>query len=207
MAYIRYDPNKPGDRGRAYGQFFLGVIFLWGTVGSAIYYLCSIIPFIKGSWSKNVLYSIGFFTLMGVLDFFILNAGIGQHRKSVGKFFTIFFGGMLDITAIIALIISILSLCHEGSGLSLLLFSILSILIVTVVIWTLCQKFDGRKIKLFTERNLDDSVQKQAPLECGQSSREQTNLEQELLVIYCHKCGKQLPNDSGFCSSRGARLK
>lgn len=205
--YIRYDPNKPGDRERAYGQFFLGLIVVWGTVGSAIYYLCSIIPFIKGCWSKNVLYSIGFYALMGVLDFFALNAGNKQKRKTAGKFFAIFLGGMLDITAIIALIISILSLCHGGSGLSLLLLSILSILIITVAIWLLCQKFDSRKIKLFTEKNLDDSVQKQAPLECAQSNWGQTNLKQEMSVIYCHKCGKQLPDDSGFCSSCGTKLK
>lgn len=207
MAYIRYDPNKPGDRARAYGQFFLGFIVLWGTVGSAIYYLCSIVPFIKGNWSKNVLYSIGFYTLMGVLDFFILNVGNKQKRKAAGKFFTIFFGGMLDTTAVIALIVSILSLCHGGSGLSLLLLSILSILIFTVVIWMLCQKFDGRKIKLFTESNFEYSVQKQAPLECAQYNCTQTNLKQELSVIYCYKCGKQLPNDSGFCSSCGTKLK
>lgn len=207
MAYIRYDPNKPGDRERAYGQFFLGFVVLWGTVGSAIYYLCSIVPFIKGNWSKNVLYSIGFYALMGVLDFFILNVGNKQKRKAAGKFFTIFIGGMLDITAVIASILSILSLCHGGSGLSLLLLSILSILVVTVVIWMLCQKFDGRKIKLFTESKFEDSAQKQAPLECAQSNWTQITLKQELSVIYCHKCGKQLPNDSGFCSSCGTKLK
>lgn len=207
MAYIRYDPNKPGDRERAYGEFFWGFIVLWGTVGSVIYYLYSIVPFIKGNWSENVLYSIGFYALMGVLDFFFLNAGNKQKRKAAGKFFTIFFGGMLDITAVIALIVSILSLCHGGSGLFLFLLSILSILIVTVIIWMLCQKFDGRKIKLFTESNFEDSVQKQAPLECAQCNSTQTNLKQEQSVIYCHKCGKQLPNDSSFCSSCGTKLK
>lgn len=175
MAHIRYDPNKPGDRQHAYGEFFLSFIFWVGTIGSVIYYLCSIISFIKEGWSENILYAIGFCTLMGVLDFFILYAGNRQKRKAAGKFFTIFYGGMLDITAIIALIISVLSLCHGESGLSLLIFSILSILIVTVVIWILCQKFDGRKIKLFTERNPNDSVQKQAPPECAQSNWTQVN--------------------------------
>lgn len=100
--YIRYDPNEPGDRERAYGQFLLGFIVLWGTVGSVIYYLCSIIPFIEGSWSENVLYSIGLYTFMGILDFSVLNAGNSQKRKVAGKFFTIFFGGMLDATAMVA---------------------------------------------------------------------------------------------------------
>lgn len=207
MAYIRYDPDKPGDRERAYGQFFLGLIVLCGTVGSVIYYLCSIIPFIKGRWSENVLYSIGFYTLMGVLDFFFLNAGNSRKRKAAGKFFTIFFGGMLDATAIIVLIISVLSLCHGGSGLFLLIFSIFSILIVTLIIWILRQKFDGRKIRLFTESNPDNYLQKQTPLECAPSNWTQINPKQQLPVIYCHKCGKQLPNDSCFCSSCGTKLK
>lgn len=205
--YIRYNPNDPDDRDRAYGRFFLEFIVLWGTVGSAIYYLFAITSFIKGNWSENVLYSIGFYTLMGVVDFFALTAGISPKRKAAGKFFTIFFGGMLDATAIIALIISILSLCHREAGLSLLTFSILSILVVTVVIWMLCQKFDGRKIKLFTESNSDNSIQKQAPPEYAQSNWAQIDLKQERSVIYCHKCGKQLPDDSSFCSSCGTKLK
>lgn len=207
MAYIRYDPNKPGDYERAYRQFFLGFIVLWGTVGSVVYYLYSIIPFIKGAWSKNVLYSIGFYAFMGVFDFFVLNRDDGQKRKTAGKFFTIFFGGMLDVTAIVALIVSVLSLCHGESGLFLLLLSILTVPVVTVAIWVMCQKFDGRKIKLFTEWKLDDSMLKQAPFECEQSDRAQTNLEQRLSVIYCRKCGKQLPNDSVFCSLCGTKLK
>ncbi len=203
MAYIRYNPNEPGDRERAYGQFFLEFIVFWGTVGSAIYYLCSIIPFIKGDWSENVLYSIGLYVLMGVIDFFSLNAGNSQKRKAAGKFFTIFFGGMLDATAVIAIIISIMSLCHEGSGLLLLILSIVSVLIITVIIWILCQKFDGRKIKLFSEVNTSDYMPKDEEIESAPSSRTQ----QQMPMIYCHKCGEQLPKDSVFCSSCGTKLK
>lgn len=207
MAYIRYNPNEPGDRERAYGQFYLGLIVLWGTIGSAIYYLCSIVPFIKGNWSENVLYSIGLYVLMGVIDFFSLNARNSQKRKAAGKFFTLFFGGMLDATAVIAIILSILSLCHGDGGFLLLFFSIVATLIITLTIWMLCQKFDGRKPKLFTEGNRDGYKHTNVTVENAPSGWAQTNVKQQLPMIFCHRCGKQLAGDSEFCSSCGTKLK
>lgn len=216
MAYIRYNPNEPGDRERAYGEFFIGFIFLWGSVGSVIYYICSLVSLFKGNYSENMLYSSGLLIAMAIIDFFIVfSKADGDSKKEAAKsYFLFFFGGAIDLAGVIAIIVAINTLCHQGTGTVLLICSILAILIVTFAVIMIYRKIEGYgppSIKLLTDKNLSVAIEqasigKSAPVVKSISPSVPQTI-QESNYIFCHKCGKKLPEDSEFCSSCGARLK
>ena len=213
MAYIRYNPHKPGDRERAYGEFFLGFISFVGSVGCVIYYICSLVSLFKGHYSENMLYSAVLLVVMAVIDFFIVFSevhGTGK-KESAKEYFLFFFGGSIVLAGVIAIIVAINSLCYEGTGIFLLICSILSVLFDMLVIIIIYRKIDGYapfSIKLLTNKHFSAEIkraliQKTKPI----VEKNINGFIPESKYIYCHKCGKKLPEDSGFCSSCGAKLK
>ena len=216
MAYIRYeyDPNDPNSeeeaRAKAYGQFFCGFILLWGSLGCIIYFICSLVSLFNGSYSEDLLYSIGLLVIISIIDFFILFGSWSRADKKemAKKYFLLFFGGALDLSGIIAIIVSIYSLCHYGYGATLLICGLLGVTLNTIVIVSLYRKFEGYgpiKIRLFTEKEPTNSS-----FGIENINNERRNLETTTSTvsghIFCHKCGKCLPENSAFCSSCGMKL-
>jgi len=195
MAYIKYtihpdDPDKTFyERNKAYGLAFWGYISGLGSIGSVIYYICAVVKLYKTVVFEHALYSAGLVCLVSVIDFFLLFREWDNKREIAKKYYLFLFSGMLTLAGVIGMIMGINFLCHRGQGLSLLIISSLGVVIVLVLTRIIFLKIKGVKIKrvrLFTDH---------------------TNIKTQLPMMYCHKCGKQLPGDSAFCSSCGAKLK
>lgn len=204
--YIRYDPNEPNGRRNAYIKLICTLIAIWGPIISAIFYLGKFIAYLQGSNSKGIFYSIFWYLFFGVVDYLFLRVLNTQKKKIAGKFFTIYIGGILDVTAIVAIIVSILSLYRKRTGIVPLVISIMTTLIISIAIWLLLQKLNGHTIKFFSNIKTSPSWE-QHNYENKTNSFATQNSDEFGSVIYCHKCGKQLPKDSKFCNSCGTKLK
>lgn len=216
MAYIRYNPNEPGDKEKAYGEFFLSLFFVLGSVGIVIYYVFSLVSLFKGDYSEHMFYSVGLLIVMAIIDyFFIFSKFNGKNKKEAAKcFFLIFFGGAIDLAGVIAIIVTIYNLCHHGTGTVLLISSVLVVLIVTfvvIMIYRIIKGYGLPSINLVTDKNISAAIEqssieknKSAVRSVGQSASQSI---QESNCVFCHKCGKKLLDDSVFCSSCGSKLK
>lgn len=225
MAYIQYDPHEPGDRERAYGEFFVNFIVLWSSVGSVIYYICSLVSLFKGEYSENILYSSGLLVLMAIIDFFAVFSNENKEQKGIleKKYFLFFVGGTLDVSAIIGAIVAICSLSRAGDGAALLVCALLCVFVVTIIIILIYRKIEGYEpIKLFADEKTLAEINQSTTISQSDSntfaprsvaihptkvdtSTCRNDIEEE--YFFCHKCGKKLPADSGFCSSCGTKLK
>lgn len=212
MPYIKYNihPDDPeateAERSKAYGRFFLGFIVLWGSVGSIIYFICSVVSLFNNGFSMDIFYSVGLVLVMSVIDFFSFFSSADRPLKKeiAKKFYLFFIGGLLGITGMIGMIVSITLLCHDGNGIWPLICSVIGTITVACLVMLVYNKLNGivrKKIHLFT-------VKSSMPLEA-----ENSNIALEKTIgsssdyIYCHKCGKKMLSDSEYCNSCGAKFK
>ena len=202
MPYIRYevDPDDPEwtamEAWKAYLTFFIVQSLGLASIGSVIYYIYSVVLLFKCDLHIRILYSGIFITVMAACMFMWVTRGSDMEtRKSFAKkYFLFFFGGVLDVAGVIGIIISILSLCHDASGVFMLILSVFGIIIITLSVILIYCRIKGKKIRLFTpeEERLIPASESKEPF---------------IYYIYCHKCGKKMLSDSEFCSSCGIRLK
>ena len=208
MAYIKYeyDPNVPNDKERAYSkavnQLLLGLLFLWGSIGSIVYFISSTFSLVTEHCLEDMFYSTGLLCLMSVIDFFILFGSFNRKdRKMIAsKYFLFFLGGTIDLGGTIVIFSSIYTLCHYEYGLNLLVSAILVIILTTTIVYLIYRKIEGYapiNIKLFAEKEFKYSEEKNTQSAFLHSSKH----------IFCHKCGKYLPTDSNFCVLCGTALR
>lgn len=222
MAYIqyRYDPNDPNSkeeaRSKAYSQFYQGFILLWGSIGSLIYLIFNLAPAFSGDITEDLYYSAGIAVVMTIVDFFILSQYSDSKKQFAKNYFPIVYVGLIELSGLIAIIVSTLSVCHRKGGELLLVCSSVVVFIFTILLVVLYRRAAGYgpiKIKLLSDKNdicetsrTDFKEYKAADIEphiLPHKNENNTSTE----FIYCHKCGKKLPADSMFCSSCGTRLR
>lgn len=203
MPYISYDPNKPGDRERAAAGCFIGPIIILGSVASIVFYFCSLISLFKGDPTPNLIYSVSSLLVLSFIDI----SYISSNSESIKKgYFIIFYGVVLELTGIVAIIMAIISIYQNSTGMLLLICSLFGVVVVALITILLYRKNIGSSVKLFSDKDLlldlDDNQT---------SSCESTNGDSPTAActdaFYCHKCGKKLPFDSNFCSACGAKIK
>lgn len=220
MAYIRYDPNKPGDREEACIMYAISVIAICGSFGGSICYIYWLIHLLKGNYSENFLYSLIMVAIIAIIDFiaFFPKKNRKQRAKTAKKFFLLFISGILVLSGTIGVIVAITSLCNDGTGLILFLCCLLEILTIVLISILLYRKNEGigpiklyiNKEKLFEINNLTDSVSVSQATISSQANNIAGTVEQSIFeqgFLFCHKCGKKLPSDSAFCSSCGTAIK
>lgn len=207
MAYVTYDPNKPGDRERAYGYMLLGLVVIGGSVGSAFYYLFSVTSVLKGNGTGEFISALGSVIVMAIIDYFALFPGRkkGSQKTILTKYCICFLGGIIDSTAILAAIIAVLSLCHEGYGVVMLSISIFVIVVTSFVWWYLYQRIVGNTVKLFSDETSSGTQNSLNGISNSTMSNSQNNGQNQ--YFFCHKCGEKLLYDSVFCSTCGMKLK
>lgn len=202
VAYIEYKihPNDPeateAERLGAYGRLFIGLIVFWGSLGALIFFIISFVNVIKDGFTEDFLVSVGVLLLMAVIDFFSFYAGLDKisKRAAAKNYFLFFFGGTVSITAIISIIVAL------KNGGSVLLMSGIGGLFVTILVVCLVY-FKINRIRLFTDKALlDEGI----PISRSQAIEATVTIQEK--SVYCHKCGKEMSNDSRFCSSCGTPL-
>lgn len=217
MAYIQYeyDPDDPERNREAYTKAvvrnLIGILSLLGLVCSLIYFVSSLISALKGNFTNDLFYAAGLIILIAVIAFFILFCNVDKKRKKVfaEKYFLFFFGGALELTGTIAFIVSISSLCHNGTGTELLVASAFAVIFVSFAILFLDWKIEGghfSEVKLFTDKDTLPIAHKTSN-NIRNVNTVTTPNPSKAEYFFCHKCGKKLPADSLFCSSCGAKLK
>lgn len=211
MPYINYeyDPNNPESkyeaRQKAYWEFILGNTLILGLIGCIIYYICSLVSCINGDYSANIFYSFGLIFILSVGVFHVLTIGCDKYSKKefACKYFVFFFGGILEFSAIISIIVSI---CYyEQHGGDLFVFSVLAALIIAICI-ELMNKIlvEKKSFKLFTQKELSQTILSEANKKDDDHTDTNTERKEN---IYCHKCGKCLPKENVFCSFCGTKLQ
>lgn len=212
MAYIKYKiyPNDPKateiEKSKAYDRFYLSLVMGWGTLGTIIYSIYSIVHSINNGISIDLLYSAISILAMSIIDFFVIFFDYDKDSKKqiVKAYLKIYYSGAVLLIAGTCVIVSIIGICN-GDDREMLL--IMSLLVFFIVICAICisvfrENYTPRRIQLFTDY---DGLNKEIILQNGADDF----TEKEMLhdVIYCYKCGKKMTISCAYCSSCGTKLK
>lgn len=217
MAYIKYeyDPNDPQSeaeaRLKACGEMLLGIILIWGSLGCIVYYSCCLISLFEVMAFKNVFFSLGALAIVSVVDFFILfgERTTSEKKQMAKRYFLFWVGGTVELSGIIAIVVSVYTLCHRGDRVVLLICTVLILILNTIVTILIYRKLEGCErlnIRLFTEKNTTDLILGKE-LEKEKKYIQAYTASIDKKFIYCHECGKRLPSNSAFCSSCGIKLR
>ena len=210
--YYRYEykPNDPeGNDKRARKASLLGcfgTLLAISIFGGILFYIIRYAQFLGKTKSfTEFLVSAGIIVFIGIVFFVIFMIGLEDDRKNLLKYYFIyFFGGLLDFTGIITIIHAIGILKKERYASTMLWVSILSVLFITLIlILVYVFSIKKKRIKLFTNKK----AIKNDTIDTNKNTTDYTSTNVNPDYIYCHKCGKKLPNDSKFCNSCGATLQ
>ena len=211
--HLRYNPNIPGDRERAWGSWLLNTIAFWAAIGIIVYYFYSLVKLLLGQWTVHYFISSGIILAVAVIAFFCITMEYDADEKKLFAkiYFIIFFGSTIDLSGITAIIVSIWRVCHRGTGTILLICSILGVITCSVLcVFLLCRVF-GYRFEKKTKRQKENlpSTHEQKIITISQTTCNDKDIPaiSNSGFIYCRKCGKKLPSDSCFCSSCGTKVE
>lgn len=218
MPHIRYEihPDDPvateSARLHAYLDYFLGFIFLWGSIGSVIYYIWALVSSIKDKPTEDMLYSILLIVALSVFDFFVCFGRLDKELKLIiaKKFFLFSFFGLVELSCVVCMITAANNYFVDDVVFNIAL--IVAIIFLVLLIGYILKIKDVKlpKFRLFTDNNELNKEILTAQNKQTQTIIPSPNIkpiqENEVPFSFCHKCGKKVKSESLFCSFCGTKL-
>jgi hypothetical protein len=194
MAYINYKiyPNDPKrtkkEHGEASIKYLFGLIFLLGNYIILFFYFPFVFSFFKDGFHIDKLYSIIFFIIMAVYNFFfIFNEVKGKTKIVFSKLYTLLVVSLLTfVPTFFGLLISISN--NQGIGkILVLVISLILNLSAIIYFYNRIPENPFRKIIFFTKK--ENKV---------------NNIE---LNFYCSNCGAKCYAGNNYCKNCGVKIK
>ena len=207
-----YDPKDPhGEekaKEKAIGNYFLGIFLIFAAFGATIGYINSLIGYYNGIRTiYNVLLIFAIVFALAVLFFIVWHKGQNkaEKREAMIPWALFFLCGISELTAVVLIVLSVISLIRDNTGQKVLICAGIVIIvfpIIAKVFYSAYKKHLDRKkeeeILLVEDDFLEDFS---ALLE--QEHNRILNEEKHPKYIFCRKCGKKIPTDSRYCTFCG----
>ena len=117
-----------------------------------------------------------------------------ENKNAFMRFFSIFLVSLFDAVALIAAIKGIYFLCHREGGLFLLLGAVVTMAILSYIIWWLIGGHSLKSNETILTTNNDSTSSTHNSSKCDD-------------IAFCRKCGTKVFSDSVFCAKCGTKIR